>query len=137
MFEVGRLCIKTAGREAGRYCVVLKRIDPKFVLITGPKELTKVKRRKCNIAHLEPLPYTVKLSEDASDAEVLKVYAAEGIYEKLGLTPPTKESKTKEAEEKAEQVRKAKSKKTERVKKEKPRTEQEEKKVSRQKTDKS
>ncbi|MEM5790964.1 MAG: 50S ribosomal protein L14e, partial [Candidatus Aenigmatarchaeota archaeon] len=40
--EVGRVCLKIAGREAGKYCVVLKKIDDNFVLITGPKSLTGV-----------------------------------------------------------------------------------------------
>lgn len=74
MFDIGRLCIKTAGREAGKYCVVLKKIDDNFVLVTGPRSLTQVKRRKCNILHLEPLKETLKIEADASDDEVIKAY---------------------------------------------------------------
>ncbi|MEM4397878.1 MAG: 50S ribosomal protein L14e, partial [Candidatus Woesearchaeota archaeon] len=72
--EVGRLCIKTAGREAGRYCVVLKTMDSNFVMITGPRILTGVKKRKCNIEHLEPTQYLLKIKEDASDKEVIEAY---------------------------------------------------------------
>jgi large subunit ribosomal protein L14e len=116
MFETGRLCVKTAGREAGKYCVIVKKIDSKFVLITGPKELTKVKRRKCNIAHLEPLPHKIKLTDDASDADVLKAYATEGIYEKLGLKPakPAKEEIKEEIKQEKKAAKKAKETKTKR-----------------------
>ena len=41
---VGRVCMKTAGREAGKYCVILKKEDANFMLVTGPRELTQVKR---------------------------------------------------------------------------------------------
>jgi len=53
--EVGRICVKIAGREAGRKCVIVDIIDENYVLITGPKQLTGVKRRRCNINHIEPL----------------------------------------------------------------------------------
>lgn len=44
--EVGRICVKLFGREAGRKCVVVDIIDKNFVLITGPKKLTGIKRRR-------------------------------------------------------------------------------------------
>ena len=50
MFETGRICIKIAGRDAGNICIVIDKIDENYVLIDG-----NVRRRKCNIAHLEPL----------------------------------------------------------------------------------
>ncbi len=37
VFEVGRVAVKTLGREAGRYCVVVDIIDKNFVLIDGIK----------------------------------------------------------------------------------------------------
>ena len=48
MLEVGRICLKTAGREAGSYCVVLKKVDKEFVLVTGPRAVTSVRRRRCS-----------------------------------------------------------------------------------------
>ncbi len=77
------MCVKTAGREAGRYCVIVKKVDANFVLVTGPKSLTKVRRRKCNVDHLEPLMEKVKIKSDASDEEVAKAYKADGILAKL------------------------------------------------------
>ncbi|MEM4717882.1 MAG: 50S ribosomal protein L14e [Desulfurococcaceae archaeon] len=70
--EIGRICVKTAGREAGRKCVVVDIIDENFVVVTGPKNLTKVKRRKVNVKHLEPLDKVIKIPRGASDEEVYK-----------------------------------------------------------------
>ena len=88
--------MKTAGRESGKYCVVINKADPGFVLITGPKSLTKVKRRKCNIHHLEPLVEKVKIKADASDEEVLKVLKDEKIFENLGFKVVTKDAPVQE-----------------------------------------
>jgi len=88
MFEVGRICVKTAGREAGRYCVVVKKVDSNFVVVTGPKEITDVKRRRCNIIHIEPIMEKIKISDDASDSEVLKAFERDNIFEKLKIKKP-------------------------------------------------
>ncbi len=112
--EVGRVCVKIAGREAGRYCVVVKRIDENFVLITGPKPLTGVKRRRCNIRHLEPTPYKLEIKEDASDREIISAYEKANLIKKLELKKPS-EAELKEAEKKV----KEKEKKEKEAKKEK------------------
>ncbi|MCS7123178.1 MAG: 50S ribosomal protein L14e [Candidatus Aenigmarchaeota archaeon] len=83
--EVGRICRKIAGREAGKYCVVLKKIDENFVLVTGPKQVTGVKRRKCNITHLQPTEHKIEIKEEASDEEVAKALNEQGILTKLNL----------------------------------------------------
>ena len=85
MFEIGRVCMKTAGREAGKYCVIIKKEDENFVTVTGPKSLTSVKRRRCNINHLDPLTEKVNIKSDASDADVLKAYQESSVFVKLGL----------------------------------------------------
>ena len=77
--EVGRICVKLAGREAGRKCVIVDIIDENFVLITGPKSLTGVKRRRVNIKHIEPLDKTIDIPKGASDEEVLKAIASAGL----------------------------------------------------------
>jgi large subunit ribosomal protein L14e len=124
MIEVGRICLKTAGREAGKYCVVLKKMDEKFVLITGPKAATSVKRRRCNIEHLEPLTEKIKIASEASDSDVLKAYAHEGIYTKLAIERPDHAKTEAMKKEKAGKKEKSKSRpeKKERAKpaKEKP-----------------
>ena len=88
MLEVGRICLKTAGREAGRYCVIVKKVDEHFVLVTGPKAATKVKRRKCNIEHLEPLTEKINIHADATDSEVLRAFEEEDVYTKLSIQKP-------------------------------------------------
>lgn len=76
--EIGRICVKIAGREAGRKCVIIDIIDDNFVLVTGPKQLTGVKRRKCNIKHIEVLPDKVNIPREATDEEVLKALEEAG-----------------------------------------------------------
>jgi len=124
-FEIGRVCMKIAGREAGKYCVVLKKVNDAFVEITGPKMLTGVKRRRSNVDHLEPLPYTVEISEGSADDEVLQALEKAGLITKFGLKRPSaavvKTEKTKPAKEvKAE---KPKEKKEEKKAKEEPKKE--------------
>ena len=71
-FEIGRICVKVAGREAGRKCVIVDIIDDNFVLVTGPKGVSGVKRRRANIKHLEPTPLKINIKKGASDEEVVK-----------------------------------------------------------------
>jgi len=79
--EVGRICVKLLGREAGRKCVIVDIIDDNFVLVTGPKSLTGVKRRRANINHIEPLDKKIDIPKGASDEEVLKAIEAAGLTE--------------------------------------------------------
>ena len=77
--EVGRVCVKIAGRESGRKCVIVDIIDGNFVLITGPKALTGVKRRRANIRHLEPTEAKVEIRRGADDEEVLAAIEEAGL----------------------------------------------------------
>ncbi len=52
--EVGRVCVKIAGREAG----IVEIIDENFVEVVGEA----VKNRRCNIAHLEPTEDSIDVS---------------------------------------------------------------------------
>ncbi|RLG87986.1 MAG: 50S ribosomal protein L14e [Thermoprotei archaeon] len=79
--EVGRICVKLRGREAGRKCVIVDIIDDNFVLITGPKGVSGVKRRRVNINHIEPLDKKIEISKGASDEEVLKALEEAGLIE--------------------------------------------------------
>jgi len=89
--EIGRICVKLTGREAGRKCVIVDIIDDTFVLVTGPKSLTGVKRRRVNIKHIEPLDKKVAISRGASDEEVLKAIGESGLTdfmrEKIKISP--------------------------------------------------
>lgn len=66
--SVGRVCVKLAGREAGKKCVIVERVDKNFVLISG----TKVKRRRCNIGHLDPTDVKLDIKKGVSDADLKK-----------------------------------------------------------------
>jgi len=79
--EVGRIAVKVAGREASRKCVIVDVIGKNFVLVTGPKSLTGVRRRRVNIAHLAFTPHKIKISRGASDKEVLKALEEAGLID--------------------------------------------------------
>jgi len=88
--EVGRICVKLCGREAGKKCVIVDVIDKNFVLVTGPKNVTGVKRRRANINHLEPLAEKIDIKRGASDEEVLEALKAKGLLEAMAqpVKPP-------------------------------------------------
>ena len=70
--DVGRICVKLTGREAGKKCVVVDIVDKNFVLITGPTQLNGVKRRRVNASHIEPTERKVNIQRGESDAEMMK-----------------------------------------------------------------
>lgn len=96
MFEIGRICVKIAGRDAGKKCVIVDLIDDNHVMIDG-----ETRRRKCNFAHLEPLNDAVKLKKGASHEEV------EAAVKDLGFN--VRNTKPKEKTVRPVQVRKTKS----------------------------
>ena len=81
--EVGRICVKIAGREAGRKCVVIDVIDKNFALVTGPKQVTGVKRRRVNINHIEPTQDKIEIKKGASDEEVIEALKTAGKLEEM------------------------------------------------------
>jgi large subunit ribosomal protein L14e len=72
--EIGRICLKTLGREAGKKCVIIDIIDKNYVLITGPKSITGVKRRRVNVNHIKPLEDNIKIKRGANDEEIIQVF---------------------------------------------------------------
>ena len=83
LYETGRICVKTTGREAGSYCVVIDQLEGSQVLITGPKNISGVRRRSCNIRHLEPIDATIQIEKGAEDEVVEKTLADAGLTEKF------------------------------------------------------
>ena len=67
MMEIGRVCIKTAGRDSGKIGVVTDLIDKRFVAVAG-----QTRKKRCNIAHLEPTKHLIKIKKGASNAEIIK-----------------------------------------------------------------
>ncbi len=76
--EVGRICIKMAGRETGKKCVIVDVMDKSFVLVTGPKKVTGVKRKRVNINHIQILQERLDIKRGASDEEVTSTLEAAG-----------------------------------------------------------
>jgi len=70
--DIGRICVKLAGREAGKKCVVVDMVDKNFVLVTGPKQLNGIKRRRVNVNHIEPTERKVNIRRGETDEELLK-----------------------------------------------------------------
>ncbi len=79
--EVGRICIKQAGREQGKKCVIIDVMDKSFILVTGPKKLTGVKRKRVNLNHVSPLLEKIEVKRGASDEEITQALEAAGKTE--------------------------------------------------------
>ena len=69
-FEVGRICIKIAGRDSGKRCIIVDLMDKNFALVTGPKQVTGVRRRRVNVNHLKPLEEKFKIEKGANDDQI-------------------------------------------------------------------
>jgi large subunit ribosomal protein L14e len=135
MIEIGRVCIKIAGRDAGKKCVIIENIDQTFVLIDG-----QTRRRKCNIQHLEPLNQTLKIKKGASNAEVKKAFKTINIEtpeppkSKKSNQRPKKQRKVKEKKEVKKKEVKPKEKKEVKPKEKKEVKPKEKKEVKSKKT---
>jgi large subunit ribosomal protein L14e len=75
--------MKTAGRETGKKCVIVDVMDKSFVLVTGPKKVTGVKRKRVNLNHIMVLQDKLDLKRGASDEEVTSVLEAAGKLEEM------------------------------------------------------
>ena len=102
MIEIGRVCLKVAGRDSNLKCVVVDTVDEKTVLIDG-----QTRRRKCNIKHLEPTDQFIKIKKGASHSEVVKE------FDKIGIKVEEKKKKDKPKTVKPAKKRKIKVKKVE------------------------
>ena len=84
LFDTGRLCLKIAGRDAGKRCVVVEVLDHAYVLVDG-----ETRRKKVNTKHLEPLAEMIEIDSGASHEEI------KAAFKKLGLE--IKDAKAKSA----------------------------------------
>lgn len=116
---VGTVCMKVAGRESGAICCVVKPIDKTFIMVTGPKLVTGIKRRRCNIEHLEPTEIKLEIKEDATDEEIIEAYKKANVITKFNLKLPSagemkaEKTKVQANPEKRETRKESKDKKTE------------------------
>jgi len=97
--DIGQVCVKIAGRDAGKTCVIVELLEHGFALVDG-----NTRRRKTNLSHLEALDKTVDISEGASTEEVKKAMS------KAGLKVVEKKKRTKTGEKKTQSPRKRLSK---------------------------
>ena len=65
MMEIGQVCMKIAGRDAGRICAVIDNVNENFVIIDGA-----TRRKKCNVRHLEPIPKKISIVKNDTHANV-------------------------------------------------------------------
>ena len=53
VYDIGRVCVKTMGREAGYFCVVVDIIDKNYLLVDGLKVKRIQNLRRINAAYGE------------------------------------------------------------------------------------
>ncbi len=68
LLHIGRVCKKTRGKEKGKIAVIVNIIDENYVLVDGPE----IKRKRCNLGHLEPTDKVVNIKKNATHEEVVK-----------------------------------------------------------------
>lgn len=90
LLEQGRVCVKIAGREAGKHCAVLEVKDANYAVVEGPE----VRRRRTNVAHLEPLSDVIDAKGDVKQQ----------LVEKYNIKLPEKR-KAEKAEKKEKPVK--------------------------------
>ena len=79
VYDIGTVCAKLLGREAGYLCVVVEIIDKSFALVEG----MKVKRRRCNFKHLVPTKDKVDIKAGATSAAVKKAIEKANLTDKM------------------------------------------------------
>jgi large subunit ribosomal protein L14e len=82
MYEIGRICLKIAGRDANKYCVVLDEVKNNLVLVDG-----QTRRKKVNLKHLEPTKNKIEIKKNADHSIVVEEFS------KLDIKIPLKKSK--------------------------------------------
>ena len=95
MIEIGRVCMKTAGRYAGKKGAVIDVINDNYAILDG-----QIRRKKCNIKHLEPLDITIKITRNATHEEVSAELKKIGIEVKEKVKMEKAEKKEQKSSEK-------------------------------------
>ena len=104
LMDVGRVCYKLAGRKSGKLCVIVDVKDKSNVLIDG-----NVRRKLCNISHLEPTGIVLKIKKGISTADLHELMKKDKLSVEVRKK---KEKKIKEEKKEVKkEVKKAKKKK--------------------------
>ncbi len=77
LLEVGRLVVKTAGRDAMEYGVIVEKIDETFFLVDG-----NTRRKKVSKAHIEPVGKVLDIKSGSTE-DVRAALDKEGIELKV------------------------------------------------------
>jgi len=99
MIDVGRICVKIAGRDARKKCVIVEVIDDIFVIIDG-----ETRRKRCNVKHLEPLEQTIKIKKGASHSTIVSEFKKLDIEIKDKKSKPKTEKPKKQRKKKEKEV---------------------------------
>lgn len=67
--EVGRICFKTKGREAGKTVVIVEKMNDNFVAVEGDG----IKKGKCNVLHLFPTKEKISITKSSNHDEIIKL----------------------------------------------------------------
>jgi large subunit ribosomal protein L14e len=132
MIEVGRVCYKIAGREAGKPAVIIDVKDEHYAIIDGI-----VRRKKCNLIHLIPVNLVLKIKKNAPTEEVIKAMIDAKLITRAPKKGEKKEAKAKETKHHMQRAKEEKPAKKEETKKEpKAEAKKEAKKESKPKAEK-
>ncbi|MBD3388396.1 MAG: 50S ribosomal protein L14e [Candidatus Altiarchaeales archaeon] len=66
LLDVGRVCKKTRGRDAGEFCVITGKTDGKFTV-----EGARARKKKVSGSQLEPTPWVVDAKDPAKELSSL------------------------------------------------------------------
>lgn len=88
VYDIGRLCVKTMGREAGKYCVIVDIVDKNYLLIDG----LGVRRRRVNYKHIIPIEDVIDIKKGASHDDIVAAIKKAKLDTKMSETVsiPTK-----------------------------------------------
>ena len=111
---VGRLVVKLAGRDAGQIGVVVEELKDEYILIDG-----SVRRRKCNLKHVEILDNKADLKIGATHSDVVSALAKLGVKVVNRKEKPKKAAVTKKEAKKEKKEAKAAKKEAKKAEKKK------------------
>lgn len=78
IFEIGRICIKLSGKDAGKLCVVIDLVNEITVFVDGYS-----RRKKCNLKHLEQTEYVVNIFRGITHDDLIRVLESENMPPEL------------------------------------------------------
>jgi len=79
---IGKIVIKTAGREAGYKAVIIEELDQNYVFISSG-DVNKARRRRVNKKHLKFTDRNINVEPNASDEEVRQALEKENLVEEF------------------------------------------------------